>query len=52
MSDEPNQTSFLDELDQRQDEVLVQLEQLNSQIEGLLGDFQLAHKAEIEAAGL
>jgi len=47
-----NQSSLLEELDQRQDEVLAQLDKLNADIEGLLGDFQRACKAEMEAAGL
>ena len=52
MSDSPKQSSLLEELDQRQDEVLAQLDELNAEIESLLGDFQRAYKAEMEAAGL
>jgi hypothetical protein len=52
MSELQNQSSLLEELDQRQDEVLAQLDQLNAEIEGLLGDFLRASKAEMEAAGL
>lgn len=38
-SSHERQNSFLDELDARQDDLLVQLDQLNSQIEALLSQF-------------
>jgi len=38
MSESENKCSLLEELDQRQDEVLAQLEELNNQIESLLKD--------------
>jgi hypothetical protein len=36
MSDAPKQCSLLDELDQRQDEVLARLDDLNAQIERVI----------------
>jgi hypothetical protein len=38
MSEPENKCSLLEELDQRQDEVLAQLDELNNQIESLLKD--------------
>lgn len=52
MSELQSQSTLLEELDQRQDEVIAQLDQLNTEIEGLLNDFQRAHKAEMETAEL
>ncbi len=40
------QCSLLDELDQRQDEVLAQLDDLNDRIENLLHDFLQTRHAE------
>jgi hypothetical protein len=34
-----NRPTLLEELDQRQDEVLQQLDELNSQVEALIGQF-------------
>ncbi len=45
MSEPERQSTLLDELDQRQDEVLAELEDLNSRIECLLKDC-LQYRAE------
>lgn len=45
MSEPERQSTLLEELDQRQDEVLAELEELNSRIECLLKDC-LQHRAE------
>jgi hypothetical protein len=39
MSDVPSRQSLLDELDARQDELLVQLDELNAKIEQVLAQF-------------
>ena len=48
MSDSPKQCGLLDELDQRQDEVLAQLDELNSRIENLLKECLLSRTEEFE----
>lgn len=50
MPDIESQTSLLDELEQRQDEVLVQLDQLNARIENLLNECLQTRKPELETA--
>jgi hypothetical protein len=47
MSEPERQCTLIEELDQRQDEVLAELEQLNSRIECLLKDC-LQHRADEE----
>ena len=49
MSDNPRQCSLLDELDQRQNEVLDELDNLNARIEGLLEECLESRKAELAA---
>jgi hypothetical protein len=49
MSDLPQSHSLLDELDARQDEVLAQLEELNTRLEGLLNEI-LGSRPRAEAA--
>ena len=50
MSEQQKQCSLLDELDQRQDEVLAELDQLNTRIENLLNDCLLTRSEELELA--
>jgi hypothetical protein len=47
MSDSPRQCSLLDEIDQRQDEVLAQLDELNTRIEKLLKECLLSRAEEL-----
>jgi hypothetical protein len=48
MSDLPQETSLLAELDRRQDEVLAQLNELNERVERLLEESLAARNAELE----
>lgn len=48
MPDLESKTSLLDELEQRQDEVLAQLDQLNARIESLLNECLQTRKPELE----
>ncbi len=50
MPDLESKTSLLDELEQRQDEVLAQLDQLNARIENLLNECLQTRKPELETA--
>jgi len=52
MPDTECKTSLLDELEQRQDEVLAQLDQLNARIEDLLNECLQTRKPELQAAEL
>ena len=49
MSELIKQCSLLDELDQRQDEVLAQLDELNTRIEKLLKECLLSRTDEFDA---
>ena len=49
MSDLPQNYTLLDELDARQDEVLAQLDELNSRVEGLLNEL-LGSRLSTDAA--
>ena len=50
MSELANQHSLVDELDARQNEVLLQLDDLNIQIESLLSEYLVADTPADEAA--
>lgn len=50
MSELANQHSLVDELDTRQNEVLLQLDDLNAQIESLLSEYLVADTASDEVA--
>ena len=50
MSELANQHSLVDELDARQNEVLLQLDDLNMQIESLLSEFLVADTPAEETA--
>lgn len=52
MPDLDRKTSLLDELEQRQDEVLTQLDQLNARIEALLNECLQTRNPELQAADL
>ena len=52
MSELPQETSLLAELDRRQNEVLSQLDELNGKVEHLLQECLAARSAELQAAGL
>lgn len=49
MADSPRQCSLLEELDARQEEVLAQLDSLNTQIEQLLEECLRSRDAELQA---
>ena len=49
MPESTRQCSLLDELDQRQDEVLAQLDELNTRIENLLKECLLSRTDEFDA---
>jgi hypothetical protein len=49
--DIPNQRTLLDELDQRQDEVLARLDELNLRIESVLQEHSPTSHAASKAAG-
>ena len=46
MSSPPKQSSLLDELDQRQNDVLLQLDELNAQVEQLLNDYTSSRQTD------
>ena len=50
MPDSQKQCTLIEELDQRQEEVLTQLDQLNAEIETLLNDCLHARNAEMSEA--
>jgi hypothetical protein len=50
MSETAPQPTLLDELDERQDEVLAQLDELNERIERLLAEYTMARGTEMPAA--
>ena len=52
MSDHDRKSSLLEELEQRQDEVLLQLDQLNARIESLLDECLQTRKPELQTADL
>ena len=52
MPDPDRKSSLLDELEQRQDEVLSQLDQLNARIEDLLNECLQTRKPELQLADL
>jgi hypothetical protein len=52
MSELPQESSLLVELDRRQNDVLAQLDELNDKVERLLQECLTARSAELEAAGL
>jgi hypothetical protein len=52
MSDQDRKSSLLEELEQRQDEVLAQLDQLNAQIERLLDECLQSRQPELQTADL
>jgi hypothetical protein len=52
MSDPHKKTSLLEELDKRQDQVLADLDRLNSQIEQLLNDCVPARRVDNAAANV
>ncbi|HPM81478.1 MAG TPA: hypothetical protein PLF81_12305 [Candidatus Anammoximicrobium sp.] len=52
MPDPDRKSSLLDELEQRQDEVLAQLDQLNARIEDLLNECLQTRKPELQLADL
>ena len=49
MSEATKQCSLLDEIDQRQDEVLAQLDQLNTRIENLLRECLISRAEDFDA---
>ncbi|MCY2992459.1 MAG: hypothetical protein NTY19_31950 [Planctomycetota bacterium] len=49
MPESTRQCSLLDEIDQRQDEVLAQLDQLNSRIENLLKECLISRAEDFDA---
>ena len=49
MSEATRQCSVLDEIDQRQDEVLAQLDELNTRIENLLKECLLSRTEDFDA---
>ena len=50
MPDPQKQSTLLDELDQRQEDVLSQLDQLNAEVETLLNDCLHARNTEMSEA--
>lgn len=50
MSDHEGKSSLLEQLEQRQDEVLAQLDQLNARIEALLNECLQTRNPEFQAA--
>ena len=52
MPDHDRKSSLLEELEQRQDEVLAQLDQLNAQIERLLDECLQTRKPELQTVDL
>ena len=52
MSDNDRKSSLLEELEQKQDEVLAQLDQLNAQIERLLDECLQTRKPELQIADM
>ncbi len=50
MPDSPKQCTLIEELDQRQEEVLTQLDELNTEIETLLNDCLHARNTEMSEA--
>jgi hypothetical protein len=50
MSDHERKSSLLEQLEQRQDEVLAQLDQLNERIEDLLNECLQTRKPDFQAA--
>ena len=52
MSELPQESTLLAELDRRQNDVLAQLDELNDKVEHLLQECLTARTAELEAAGL
>ncbi len=52
MPDLEPKSSLLDELEQRQDEVLAQLDQLNARLENLLDECLQTRKPELQVADL
>ena len=52
MPDLEHKSSLLDELEQRQDEVLAQLDQLNARIEDLLNECLQTRNPELQVADL
>lgn len=52
MPDLEHKSSLLDELEQRQDEVLAQLDQLNARIEDLLNECLQTRNPELQLADL
>ncbi len=52
MPDPDRKSSLLDDLEQRQDEVLSQLDQLNARIEDLLNECLQTRKPELQLADL
>jgi hypothetical protein len=52
MSELPKETTLLEELDRRQNDVLTQLDELNDKVERLLHECLTARSAELKAAGL
>lgn len=49
MPESTRQCSLLDEIDQRQDEVLAQLDELNTRIENLLKDCLISRAEDFDA---
>ena len=49
MSEATRQCSVLDEIDQRQDEVLAQLDELNTRIENLLKECLISRTEDFDA---
>jgi hypothetical protein len=52
MPDLDHKSSLLDDLEQRQDDVLAQLDQLNARIENLLDECLQTRKPELQVADL
>lgn len=50
MSEPQRQCTLIEELDQRQEEVLTRLDQLNADIETLLNDWLQARSSEVPGA--